>query len=91
MMNYRLFLLDEAVEFLLGLSSADRRFLRAKLEAIRDFPTHHAEYYRRDATGRRIDGCVAGKFAIEFWEDTANMDLKIISITWADGRSPRRR
>lgn len=75
----------------MGLRSPDRRLLRAKLEAIRDFPTHHAEYHRRDDVGRRIDGCLVGKFAIEYWEDTADMDLKIISIAWADGRPPRSR
>lgn len=90
MSGYRLFLLDDAVEFLISLRAPERKVLRAKLEAIRDFPAHHAEYTRRDAVGRRIDGCLAGKFAIEYWEDTADMDLKIISIDWADGRPSRR-
>lgn len=83
-MRYRLFLLDEALEFLLTLRSSDRQFLRKKLEAIREFPSHHAEYERRDATDRRIAGCIAGRFAIEYWEDTADGDLKITHIGWAD-------
>ncbi|TDU71299.1 hypothetical protein EI77_02422 [Prosthecobacter fusiformis] len=83
-MRYRLFLLDEAIEFLLNLRAADRQLLRRKLEAIREFPSYHAEYERRDATDRRIAGCVMGRFAIEYWEDIADGDLKITHIGWAD-------
>lgn len=83
-MNYRLFISNEALEFLLGLKPSQRRFLRAKLEELRAYPSAHSHYQWRDATGRRIEVCIAGKFAIEFWEDAADMDVKIISILLAD-------
>ncbi len=83
-MKYRLFIVDEALEFMLSLSKRDRQLIRKHLERIRDFPSNYVEYERRDVTGRRIDGCLAGRFAIEYWEDAADGDLKITHIGWAD-------
>jgi hypothetical protein len=43
-MNYRLFILDEAMEFLIGMKKRDRHQVREKLEHIRSYPSYHAEY-----------------------------------------------
>jgi hypothetical protein len=83
-MNYRLFIVGEAIEFMLSLTKRDRGMIRNHLEKIRDFPSHYAEYERRDAVGRAIAGCVVGRFAIEYWEDGADQDLKVTHIGWAD-------
>lgn len=87
-MDYRLFISNDALEFLLNLRANDRQMIRRQLEAIRQFPSVHAHYEWHDTTGRRIQGCIAGKFAIDYWEDFADRDLKIISIQSADGRNP---
>ena len=86
-MSYRLFLLGEAATFLYSLKRAERDRLIRRLGLICEFPSHHSQYSYRDARGRRIDGCIAGKHAIEWWEDTADEDLKVISISWADGHN----
>lgn len=83
-MNYRLFILDEAMEFLIGMKKHDRHQVREKLEHIRSYPSYHAEYERRDAVGRRISGCVIGRHAIEYWEDAADGDVKVTYIGLAD-------
>lgn len=83
-MDYRLFISQQALEFLLSLKSNDRKLIRRQLEAIRDFPSSHTHYEWHDATGRRIQGCIVGKFAIDYWEDFADRDVKIIAIQPAD-------
>lgn len=86
-MKYRLFLLGDAATFLYSLRRTERDRLIRHLEAIADFPSHHSQYSYRDVRGRRIDGCIAGKHAIEWWEDTADEDLNVISISFADGHN----
>ncbi|MBX7208211.1 MAG: hypothetical protein K1X78_07870 [Verrucomicrobiaceae bacterium] len=84
-MKYRLFLLGEAATFLYSMKRAERDRLIRHLESISEFPPHYSQYSYRDNRGRRIEGCIVGKHAIEWWEDTAHEDLKVLSITPADG------
>jgi hypothetical protein len=88
-MKYRLFLQAEAASFLFSLTKEQRHRLLIRLEAICDYPSHQSQYTYHDDRGRRIDGCVAAKHAIEWWEDTADGDLKVIAISWADGHGRR--
>lgn len=83
-MDYRLFISQQALEFLLGLKGNDRKLIRRQLEATRDFPANHAHYEWQDATGRRIQGCIVSKLAIDYWEDFADHHVKIITIQPAD-------
>jgi hypothetical protein len=55
-----------------------------RFEAIRDFPRAHVDYRHRDETGRDLDGHIAGRFAIVFWDDFADRHIKIMGVTWAD-------
>jgi mRNA-degrading endonuclease RelE of RelBE toxin-antitoxin system len=81
----RRLLIDSTVlEFLGSLRKRDREFLLTRFEAIRDFPAHHADYVHRGENGRTLDGHIAGRFAIIFWDDAADHHLKIMGVTWAD-------
>ena len=66
------------------LRKGDRAFLLARFEAIRDFPGRHADYRTTDSTGRELDGHIAGRFAIVFWDDFADRHVKILGVMWAD-------
>lgn len=83
-MKRRLLIDSTVLEFLSQLRKRDREFLLARFEAIRDFPAQHMDYVHRDESGRDLDGHVAGRFAIEFWDDLADRHLKIMGVTWAD-------
>lgn len=83
-MKPRLLVDSSVLEFVGNLRKHDREFLRARFEAIRDFPGQHADYRVRDETGREIDGHIAGRFAIIFWDDFADRHVKILGITSAD-------
>ncbi len=78
-------LIDSLVlEFVGSLRKRDRDFLLTRFEAIRAFPERHADYSTRDESGRELDGHVAGRFAIVFWDDFADRHIKIMGVTWAD-------
>ena len=83
-MKRRLLIDSEALEFLGRLKKRDREFLLSRFEAIRDFPAQHADYRHRDETGRDLDGHIAGRFAIVFWDDFADRHVKIMGVAWAD-------
>jgi hypothetical protein len=83
-------LIDSLVlEFMSELSRRDRSFLKAYFEAIRDAPSRYAEFGTKDETGRTLDGCICGRFAVTFWDDFADRHVKIMGVAWADGR-PRK-
>ena len=83
-MKPRLLVDSEVIEFLGRLKRRDREFLLTRFEAIRDFPGAHVDYRHRDETGRDLDGHIAGRFAIVFWDDFADRHVKIMGLTWAD-------
>ena len=72
------------LEFIGSLRKQDRSFLLGRFEAIRDFPGRHADYRTTDASGRELDGHIAGRFAIVFWDDFSDHHLKILGVMWAD-------
>ena len=83
-MKRRLLIDSTVLEFLGRLRKRERDFLLARFEAIRDFPARHVDYRHRDGNGRDLDGHIAGRFAIVFWDDFADRHLKIMGVTWAD-------
>lgn len=72
------------LEFIGLLRKKERAFLLARFEAIRDFPSRHADYRTTDSTGRELDGHIAGRFAIVFWDDFPDRHVKILGVMWAD-------
>ncbi len=83
-MKRRLLIDSEVLEFLGRLKKRDRDFLLSRFEAIRDFPAQHVGYHQRDERGRDLDGHIAGRFAIVFWDDFADRHIKIMGVAWAD-------
>ena len=83
-MKRRLLIDSVVLEFAGKLKKRDRDFLLARFEAIRDFPERHADYRTLDESHRELDGHIAGRFAIIFWDDFADRHVKIMGVTWAD-------
>jgi hypothetical protein len=81
----RRLLIDSLVlEFVGRLRKRDREFLIARFEAIRDFPQKYVDFRTTDESGRDLDGHIAGRFAIVFWDDFVDRHVKIMDVTWAD-------
>lgn len=83
-MRFELLLAFEVVELLERLPLRDRRSLRQRLGQIRDFPSQHSDFAEHDSRGRRVDINVCGRFAIKYWTDQADHQIKVIDIHSAD-------
>ena len=83
-MKRRLLIDSLVLEFVGSLRKRDREFLLTRFETIREFPARHADYRTLDESGRELDGHIAGRFAIVFWDDFADRHVKIMGVSWAD-------
>ena len=75
-MKTRLLIDSTVLEFMGGLRKRDRDFLLLRFQAIRDFPDRHADYRTNDESGRELDGHIASRFAIAFWNDSVGRHVK---------------
>ena len=83
-MSYRLLIDYEVIEFLETLPRKDRLLLRNCFLAIQDYPRRFSDYTETESTGRRVDIHICGKYAIKYWEDSADRHLKILDVHLAD-------
>lgn len=82
--EYRLLIDIEVIEFLRGMRRIEQERLLRHFRAIAVSPAKYYDYVEADAIGRRLGVNVFSNFAIRFWEDFADMHLKILEITRAD-------
>ncbi|MCB1233590.1 MAG: hypothetical protein KDM91_00800 [Verrucomicrobiae bacterium] len=74
----------EVVKWMAQLPRRERKTLHDRFLEIREFPGNFADFHEFDATGRRVEVHICGKFAIRFWDDFADRHLKILDVTLAD-------
>ena len=85
-MPYRLLIDLEIVSFLQGLPVGRRRSLLAHFRAIERYPSAHSDYADTDAQGRRVEVSIALGFAVYYWIDDADQQVKILQLIAVDGR-----
>lgn len=83
-MKPRLLIDIEVIEYVARLKKGVRERLYRRFESIREAPGHHTEFTVRHRSGRTLDGCIEGHYAILFWDDFADRHVKIMSVTLAD-------
>ena len=83
-MKYRLLLDLEVYDFLATLKPSERRQLRKRFAELLESPASWQEFVDRDASGRTLGVTVCGRFAITFWDDFADRQVKILRIVLAD-------
>lgn len=83
-MKFRLLIDYEVIEFMETLPRKDRLMLRNRFVAIQDFPGNYSDYVEYDLVGSRVEIHIFGKFAIKFWTDHADQDIKILDLHFAD-------
>ena len=79
----------EAVELLQTLPPARRRNLLHHFRELERYLSAHSDYHDTDALGRRVEVSVADGFAIYYWIDEADRQVKILLLIAADGCGPR--
>jgi hypothetical protein len=82
--EYRLLIAIEVIDFLRIRPRAQQEALIARFRAIASAPTQFCDYTEPDAIGRDVGIHVFAKYAIRYWEDAADMHVKILEIHPAD-------
>jgi len=75
-MRYRLLIDLEIVGLLQALPPGQRRNLLCHFGEIQRYPAAHSDYTDTDAQGRRVDVSVTDGFAIYYWIDEADQQVK---------------
>lgn len=83
-MEHRLLIDIEALDILDRLPKKVRTRLLQHFVAIRSFPGNHSDYHESDAIGRRIEISVLGGWAIHYWIDGADRQVKVLALKPAD-------
>jgi hypothetical protein len=84
MSDSRLLIAIAVFDFLAGLKKTEQRAVIDRFRQIAEFPSNFVDFVEKDAAGRTIGVHIYGKFAIKFWDDQADRDLKIVDLHLAD-------
>lgn len=84
MSAFRLLVDIEVLEFLRTLPRRDQELLLKRFREIAAFPTNFSDFAEQDAVGRSVAVHVVGSFAIKFWHDFADRQVKILDVHPAD-------
>jgi hypothetical protein len=77
---YRWVAHQQAVEFVLRLPSARRRYLIEQLDRLVNDPFQEADATLEEPTGRTLQLKIAGPFIITYWADHAVKEIRIVAI-----------
>jgi hypothetical protein len=83
-MEYRLLIDIEVIEILDRLPKRVRHQLLGHLHRIRSFPSNYSDYSERDSVGRRVEICIVSRWAIHYWIDSADRQVKVLALKAAD-------
>jgi hypothetical protein len=83
-MDYRLLIDLEVVETLDRIPKAVRRRLLQEFHSIRSFPGNYSDYQEYDAVGRRVEIRIVSGWAVHYWNDFADRQVKILAVRPAD-------
>ena len=84
MSESRLLIAIEVLDFLRTLRSGEQQDLLRRCREIAVFPSNFADFVEYDSVGRRLGVHVFGRFAIKFWDDSADRHVKILDLHFAD-------
>ena len=82
-MKYGLLLDIEVIDFLNALPMRVRRLVCLRLRAIQTAPDAYAAFTEYDRAGRRVDVHLYAGFAISYWDDFADRQVKVLRIEHA--------
>lgn len=86
METFRLLIDYDVVLYVEGLPKEARKQLRLRMHEIRAAPRSYADYDERDSMGRAVRINICGLYAIKYWVDQADRQIKILDIHPADRR-----
>jgi hypothetical protein len=84
MSDFRLLIAIEVLDLLRSLRPREQEALLRRFREIAGFPSNYSDYTEPDSVGRRIDVHVFHGFAIKYWADFADRQVKILDMHAAD-------
>jgi hypothetical protein len=84
MSDSRLLIAIEVLDFLRTLRRREQQDFLRRCREIAAFPSNFSDFFEHDSTGRRLGVHVFGRFAIKFWDDSADRQVKILDLHFAD-------
>ena len=76
----------DVIEFIGGLRRKEQAAVWKRLRQIRDYPHNNSDYSEHDPLGRDIHISVSGKYALKYWIDGADRQIKVLDIIPSDRR-----
>ena len=83
-MKWRL-LVASALEFVEKLPTWVQMQIRIRFQEMELHPELHSEYVEYDEKGRLLDACVCEGYAIIFWQDVPDRQVKVLRVEPSDG------
>ncbi|MSU22792.1 MAG: hypothetical protein EXS32_03100 [Opitutus sp.] len=74
----------DVVVFVEGLPKVARQAIRSRLVEIRDHHVPRSDYMEHDAVGREVAINICGAFAVKFWVDHADRQIRNLDLHPAD-------
>jgi hypothetical protein len=87
-MRYRLLIAVDVFDLLQKLSLSKRRRLLTHFHRIEESPVDLSDYVDRDESGRQLDVSLFEGFAIYYWIDDADRQIKVFQLIPADADPP---
>jgi len=77
---YTLFVRHEVYQSLRSVRRADRDRILNLIESLAGNPFAEGDYRERDLTGRFCQVSVLGNFAVYYWPDHAEKEIRIVDL-----------
>ncbi len=84
MKPYALLIAYEVIEFINSLDRKDQAAIWKRMAHIRDYPFINSDYAEADPMGRQIHINVSAKYALKYWIDGADRQIKVLDILPSD-------
>ncbi len=81
---YELYVRHEVYETLTLIQSSNRQRILNFIEYLAMNPFDEGDYIERDTTGRECQVKTIGKFALFYWPDHAEKEVRIVDLLDAD-------
>ncbi len=81
---YELYVRHEVYEILSHFRGSSRRRILNFIEYLATNPFDEGDYVERDRSGRECQVRIIGKFAIYYWPDHAEKEVRIVDLIDAD-------
>ena len=84
-MKWRLLVALSALEFVGKLPVRVRKQIRIRFQELELHPESCSEFVEYDEKGRHLDACVCEGYAIIFWQDVPDRQVKVLRVEPSDG------